>query len=523
MPAATQSSTVVEDARRLLRLTYLEIAHALQVDESTLHRWRATSLARRRATSTTRGTAALDRLMAALRAHFAPAGEDGDAPLADAAPDAPAWVAARAWLDAPNARCGGDTPRVALVKGRTDFLVGVLDAERAAPAPAAGDVPAGDDATFRCAPVGMATVSLAGEFLAVNPKLGEMLGYLPAELVGRRWQELTHPDDLAPDLDKALQLVTGALESYTIQKRYLRRDGRPIWVRLSGSVVRDAAGAPRYAIAVVDPLPDIEAAALRLALGHSPGGGATEGVWEWDVASGDVYWSPQIATSLGRAPDDIAPSFDAFAALVHPDDLATTRTAIDDYLAGRTRVYEAEFRMRHANGTWRWVHSRGRALSRDADGRPARVAGLHTDVTGRHEAEVSARRRLAELEAIYESAPVGLCALDRDLRVVRINARLAAMNGMSVEEHIGLHAREFLPRPLVPVLLPLLEQVRDSGEPVRGFALRSDEAGEPGLPKEWRLDYYPMRDERGDVVGVNTVVVEVTTLVRAGEDPRAGA
>lgn len=518
MPAATQPSTVVEDARRLLRLTYLEIAHALQVDESTLHRWRATSLSRRRATSTTRGTAALDRLMAALRAHFAPAGGvagDDDAPLAESAPDARTWVAARAWLDAPNARCGGDTPRAALVKGRADFLLGVLDAERATPAPAADDAPAGDDATFRCAPVGMAHVSLAGEFIAVNPKLGDMLGYTPAELVGRRWQDITHPDDLASDLDKALQLVTGALESYTIQKRYLRRDGRPIWVRLSGSVVRDAAGAPRYAIAVVDPLPDIEAAALRLALGHSPGGGATEGVWEWDVTSGDVYWSPQIATSLGRAPDDIAPNFEAFAALVHPDDLAPTRAAIDDYLAGRTRVYEAEFRMRHASGAWRWVHSRGRALARDADGRPTRIAGLHTDVTGRREAEASARRRLAELEAIYESAPVGLCALDRDLRVVRINARLAAMNGMTVEEHIGLHAREFLPRPLVPVLLPLLERVRETGEPVRGFELQADEAEQPGTTKRWLLNYFPMRDESGDVVGVNTTVVEITGAPRA--------
>lgn len=505
-----QSSTVVEDARRLLRLTYLEIAHALQVDESTLHRWRATSLARRRATSTTRGTAALDRFLAALRGHFAPAGGEGDPPLADAAPDAPTWVSARAWLDASNARCGGDTPRAALVKGRTDFLVGVLDAERAAPPAAAGEAPARDDPTFHCAPVGMAHVSLAGEFLAVNPKLAAMLGYAPAELVGRRWQELTHPDDLASDLDKALQLVTGALDSYTIQKRYLRRDGRPIWARLSGSIVRDAAGAPRYGIAVIDPLPDIEAAALRLALGHSPGGGATEGVWEWDVSSGDVYWSPQVATSLGRAPDDIAPSFEAFAALVHPDDVAATRAAIDDYLAGRTRVYEAEFRMRHANGAWRWVHARGRALSRDADGRPTRIAGLHTDVTGRRDAEASARRRLAELEAIYEGAPVGLCALDRDLRAVRINARLAAMNGRSVEEHVGLHAREFLPPPLVPVLLPLLERVRDTGEPVRGLELHADEAAQPGTTKRWLLNYFPMRDERGDVVGVNATVVEMT-------------
>ncbi|MBC7671292.1 MAG: PAS domain-containing protein, partial [Polaromonas sp.] len=112
----------------------------------------------------------------------------------------------------------------------------------------------------------------------------------------------------------------------------------------------------------------------------------------------------------GRSPHDIAHSVEAFRSLVHPDDLSAMVTAADAFAAGRPRTYDLEFRMAHADGSWRWVHSRGRALSRDADGRPTRVAGLHTDVTERREAEEQLRESHAALavsEARYRALVEG--------------------------------------------------------------------------------------------------------------------
>ncbi|CAN5912641.1 hypothetical protein BH11GEM1_BH11GEM1_02150 [soil metagenome] len=374
----------IERVRSVLGLTYAEIARALSIDESTLHRWRA-SFDRRRASAGLQGIVGLDHFIDAYTGRWS-----GQADRA------------KHWLNAPHAACGGDTPKAWLLQGRADFLAGLLSAEAVAgrSLDAAGAEAARPDALFDLAPVGMARVALSGEFLAVNPRLCEILGWSATELRGKRGQEITHADDLDSGLDLGRQLVSGAVSSITQQKRYRRADGRSVWTRVSATVVRDELGAPLYFLTVIYPLPDIEAAAVRLALGHAPGAeGVSEGVWEWEVSTGDLYWSPQIATTLGRSPHDIAHTVEAFRSLVHPDDRTAMVAAAEAYAAGRSRSYDVEFRMAHSDGSWRWVHSRGRALSRDADGHPTRVAGLHTDVTERRLAEEHLRESHAALVA----------------------------------------------------------------------------------------------------------------------------
>lgn len=385
----------IERVRSVLGLTYAEIARALSVDESTLHRWRA-SFDRRRASAGLQGIVGLEHFIDAYTGRW---------------PGEP--HRAKRWLTTPHAACGGDTPRSWLLQGRADFLAGLLTAEGVGGQSfnTTGAEGARPDALFDLAPVGMARVALSGEFLAVNARLCEILGWSATELRGKRGQEITHAEDLDSGLDLGRQLVSGAVSSITQQKRYRRADGRNVWTRVSASVVRDDLGAPLHFLTVVYPLPDIEAAAVRLALGHAPGAeGVREGVWEWEVVSGDLYWSPQIATTLGRSPHDIAHSVEAFRSLVHPDDLSAMVAAADAYAAGRARTYDLEFRMAHADGSWRWVHSRGRALSRDADGRPTRVAGLHSDVTERRVAEEQLRASHAALavsEARYRALVEG--------------------------------------------------------------------------------------------------------------------
>ena len=107
-------------------------------------------------------------------------------------------------------------------------------------------------ATFDRAPVAMAHLSPTGAWLRVNARLCSFLGCDAAELLGRRFQELTHPDDLATDLGQRSRLYAGELDSYTLEKRYLHRDGRVVWGRLSVSLERDELGAPFYVIAVIE-------------------------------------------------------------------------------------------------------------------------------------------------------------------------------------------------------------------------------------------------------------------------------
>jgi PAS domain S-box-containing protein len=101
---------------------------------------------------------------------------------------------------------------------------------------------------FRHSPHGMAFVGLDGRWLKANRTLCEMLGYTEEELLERRFVDITHPDDVATDLDQLRRLVSGEIGSYNRIKRYCRKDGRVIWVSLAVSSVHDAEGLPIYFI-----------------------------------------------------------------------------------------------------------------------------------------------------------------------------------------------------------------------------------------------------------------------------------
>ncbi|ETX30220.1 PAS domain S-box protein [Roseivivax isoporae] len=105
--------------------------------------------------------------------------------------------------------------------------------------------------TFENAAVGMAHVGPDGSWLRVNQCLCEMLGYSKQEMISLRFQDVTHPEDLVTDLDKLAGLLHGDYNEYTIQKRYLRRDGQVVWATLTVGCVRRADGTVDYLISVL--------------------------------------------------------------------------------------------------------------------------------------------------------------------------------------------------------------------------------------------------------------------------------
>ncbi len=107
-------------------------------------------------------------------------------------------------------------------------------------------------ATFEQAAVGAAQVGIDGRWLRVNRRLCEIVGYSEDELRARTFQEITHPDDLEEDLELTRKMLAGELQTYTLEKRYIRKDGSGVWVNLTVSLVRDASGEPGYFIAVVE-------------------------------------------------------------------------------------------------------------------------------------------------------------------------------------------------------------------------------------------------------------------------------
>jgi two-component system sensor kinase FixL len=106
--------------------------------------------------------------------------------------------------------------------------------------------------TFEQAAVGLAQISPDGRWLRLNRKYCEILGYNENELRGKNFQEITHPDDLDSNLRIHQQLLTGELDTCSWEKRYIRKDGEIVWVRVLASIVRNRVGNPLYSIAVVE-------------------------------------------------------------------------------------------------------------------------------------------------------------------------------------------------------------------------------------------------------------------------------
>ena len=127
--------------------------------------------------------------------------------------------------------------------------------------------------------------------------------------------------------------------------------------------------------------------------------GSEQALFDWDIAGNRIFYSARASTLRGGPdqPSEVTP--EDMRAFVHPDDLAGVLLRMKDALTGRAPIYEAQFRVRHKDGRWLWLHSRGRVVERNAAGRALRLVGTDADITRQKAAEQQLRQR-AELDAL---------------------------------------------------------------------------------------------------------------------------
>ena len=230
---------------------------------------------------------------------------------------------------------------------------------------------------------------LEGRWLKVPPTLCELVGYSEQELLGRHFDELTHPDDVEVNLNRRLQLLRGEIKSFDLEKRYVHRDGGIVWVYINVSVVLDANGIPVHFLSYIRDISrrkqaeqGLRESEERLQLALEAGG---MGVWDWDTCSNALEWSSEHFTIMGLEPFSITPTYQTWTDRVHPDDRALVSTAIERAIAERSH-YRAEYRIVLPDGSQRWLISRGEAVYKTG-GECVRLTGLTVDITDRKRAE----------------------------------------------------------------------------------------------------------------------------------------
>lgn len=141
------------------------------------------------------------------------------------------------------------------------------------------------------------------------------------------------------------------------------------------------------------------------------------------------------------------------------------------------------------------------------------ISNLKNTEIALRESQIQLQQQLAEIETIYQSAPIGLAVLDRELRFLRINQRLAEMNGLSIEAHIGYTIGELLPD-LADTAEPLLRSILETGEPVLNVEIVGKTPAQPGVQRTWLESFLPLKDGE-QVIGINIVCEEITDRKQA--------
>jgi diguanylate cyclase (GGDEF)-like protein/PAS domain S-box-containing protein len=243
-------------------------------------------------------------------------------------------------------------------------------------------------ATFDQAGIGITHVGPDGRFLKVNRKFVDMIGYSEEELRRMCFIDITHPEDRSIGVSEYMRTIAGELPAFTIEKRYLRRDGSVMWVRITGTPVRGPQGKALYCVAVVEDINvrrqaelEREESERRLHLAVAI---AQLGFWEWDLGSKECYYSPEFKRQLGYGEKELTPTVREWTSRLHPADRKRVFESVNAYLAAPHADFQIEYRVRHRDGSYRWMIANAIRIENPHG---IHMTGTQLDVTERKEAE----------------------------------------------------------------------------------------------------------------------------------------
>ena len=272
------------------------------------------------------------------------------------------------------------------------------------------------ESAFRHAPIGMALVGLDGRFLKANDSLLQIIGYEREEVLTLDFQRITHPDDLADDLAWVGRMIAGEVETYRMDKRYIRKDGGVVWCSLSVSLAYTKAGEPSYFVSQVEDLTARLTAEEAMKASEARYRMLAENSTDLIIRSGldgvVEYCSPAIR-ALGWEPEEIVGQ--PRSRSIHPEDYALAKDILDKVADGEAGERGYDIRLLTKTGEPVWYEA-APSLVRGPNGEPVGFVNSLRNVTTRRAIEEQLRIAKAEAESATAVKSEFLANMSHEIR-----------------------------------------------------------------------------------------------------------
>jgi PAS domain S-box-containing protein len=285
-----------------------------------------------------------------------------------------------------------------------------------------------------------------------------MLGYEEDEIknTAQTFFDLVHKDDKQRVENELQKHFDAKNDIYSIKLRLRTKDGNYMWILARGKVVYDKNGKPKEMVGSHVDISHLREVEEKLRESENRWKfaleGSGDGIWDWNIETGEVYFSKQWKEMLGYKEDEIGSSLQAWIDLVHPNQLKKITKDIQNYLDGKSKRYITEHQVLCKDGTYKWILDRGMSIQKDKDGKPIRMIGTHTDIdkTKKYQEQIDLlNERFTSMFENHDA--IMLLISPEDGQIIDANKSAQKFYGYSAKEFVKLNIDEIntLPQELV--------------------------------------------------------------------------